>query len=258
MGNEATKKRESEHGVVGRLNVVMSLADGDRTGLVQSISKYLADRSPRVRAAALDIVKAEDLREMNEKVLILLSDKSHTVRYSAVECLGSLHEGEAVGASWLYPLLQDPFHLVRIETLESLAQIGDKKALPLIAERLQDDDALVRAYAARSIAELDGLEFRTVIERALKVEQDDNARVGFVDALFTLGDAERLPVLLEFLSSADYHVRCAAANALGAAELTPSQRQAALAGVSHAASAALVKADRSTMERVEKELRDQQ
>ena len=258
MGNEATKKSESEHGVVSRVRVVMSLADGDKGQLAQSVSKYLADRSPRVRAAALDVVKAEDLQEMNEQVLNLLSDRSRTVRYSAVECLGSLHEGEAVTASWLYPLLQDPFHLVRIETLESLARIGDKKALPRIAERLQDDDALVRAYAARSIAELDGGKFRTAIERALKAEQDDNAKVGFADALFALGDAEQLPVLLEFLSSADYHVRCAAANALSAAELTPSQRQAALAGVSHAASAALVKADRSTMERVEKELRDQQ
>lgn len=258
MGTEAMKKQESEHGVVGRVRVVMSLADGDKAQLVQSVSKYLADRSPRVRAAALDVVKAKDLHEMNEQVLNLLSDKSHTVRYSAVECLGYLHEGEAVGASWLYPLLQDSSHLVRIETLESLAQIGDKKALPLVAERLQDDNALVRAYAARCIAELDGGQFRAAIERALKVEQNENAKVGFAEALFALGNAEQLPVLLEFLSSTDYHVRCAAANGISSAELTPSQRQAALAGVSHAARAALVKADRSTMERVEKELRDQQ
>jgi HEAT repeat protein len=154
--------------------------------------------------------------------------------------------------------LQDPFPLVRIETLESLAQIGDKNALHLIAERLHDDDALVRAYAARSIAQLDGGKYRTAIEQALRAEQDDNARVGFADALFALGDAEQLPVLLEFLSSADYRVRCAAANALSAAALTPSQRQAALAEVSRAASAALAAADRSTMERVEKELRIQQ
>ena len=258
MGYEATKKRVSEHGVVGRVRMVMSLANGDRSLLAHAVSKYLADRSPRVRVAALEVVKAADLRGMNKQVLNLLSDKSRTVRSSAVECLGSLHEGEAMGASWLYPLLQDSFHLVRIETLESLAQIGDKKALPLIAERLQDDDALVRAYAARSIAQLGGGKYFTAIERALKAEEDDNARVGFADALFALGDAEQLAVLLGFLSSANYRVRCAAANALSVAELTPSQRQAALAGVSHAARAALAAADRSTMKRVEKELRDQQ
>jgi HEAT repeat protein len=257
MRNEATKKRESEHGVVSRVRVVMSLANGDKGQLAQSVSKYLADRSPRVRAAALDVVRSKELREMNEQVLNLLSDKNQNVRYSAVECLGSLHEGEAVGASWLYPLLQDPFPLVRIETLESLALIGDKKALPLIAERLQDDDALVRAYAARSIAELDGRKYLTAIERALKAEQDENAKVGFADALFGLGDEEQLPVILEFLSSADYRVRCAAANAFRAADLTPSQRQAALAAVSHAARNALFRADRLTMERVETELRGQ-
>ena len=236
----------------------MSLADGDKGQLAQSVSKYLADRSPRVRAAALDVVKAEDLQEMNEQVLNLLSDRSRTVRYSAVECLGSLHEGEAVTASWLYPLLQDPFHLVRIETLESLARIGDRKALPLIADRLQDDDALVRAYAARSIAELDGRKYLTAIERALEGEQDENAQVGFADALFALGDESQLAVLLKFLSSTDYHVRCASANALSVADLTPEQLQSALEAVSHAARNALFRADRSTMERVEKELREQQ
>jgi HEAT repeat protein len=84
MRSEATKKREPERGVVSRVRVVMSLADGDKAQLAQSVSKYLADRSPRVRAAALDVVKEEDLREMNEQVLNLLSDKSSTVRYSAV------------------------------------------------------------------------------------------------------------------------------------------------------------------------------
>ena len=92
----------------------------------------------------------------------------------------------------------------------------------------------------------------------MKAEQDENAKVGFADALFGLGDVGQLPVLFELLSSADYRVRCAAANAVSAAELTPSQRQAALAVVSHASRTALAAADRATMKRVETELRDQQ
>jgi HEAT repeat protein len=257
MRDESVKKSGTERGVLGRINTIGSLREGDRTQLAHKISGYLADRSPRVRAAALDVVREEELREMDEQVLNLLSDKNRSVRYSAVECLGSLHEGEAVGASWLYPLLKDPFRLVRIETLESLARVGDRTALPLIAESLQDEDALARAYAARSIAELDGREYVTDIESALKTETDDNARAGFAEALFLLGDNEQFLTLLELLSSTEYLARCASANALTELSLSPGQVQSALVAVAHAARNALFGGDKSTMERVEKELREQ-
>ena len=257
MQNEILEKPETDGGVVSRTREVFSLGGGDKARLQQSISRYLSDRSPRVRSAALDVVRENELREVNASVLDLLTDKSGIVRHAAVECLGVLHEGEAVKASWLYPLLRDPVLIVRVETVESLAQIGDRTALPLIAERLEDEDPLVRAYAARSIAELEGHEFVAAIERASKTEEDENAKVGFADALFTLGDVKQFSVLLELLSSADYHVRSASANALSVADLTSVQLKAALEAVSHAAHHALAVADRSTMERVEKELREQ-
>jgi HEAT repeat protein len=257
MQNEILEKPETDRGVVSRTRAVMSLGDGDKARLEQSISRYLSDRSPRVRSAALDVVRDKELREVDASVLGLLADKSGIVRHAAVVCLGVLHEGEAVKASWLYPLLKDPVLIVRIETVESLAHIGDRAALPLIAEMLKDEDPLVRAYAARSIAELEGHMFMPAIERASKTEQDENAKVGFAEALFTLGDASQFSVLLGFLSSTDYHVRCASANALSGADLTSAQLQSALEAVSYAAHHALVRADKSSMERVEKELREQ-
>lgn len=257
MRKDTEAKRQIDRGVVSRVSKVASLAESDNAQLAQSLTRYLSDPSPRVRSAALDVVREKELRELDPDVLNLLTDRSRSVRYSAVECLGVLHEGEAGEAPWLYPLLGDSFPLIRIGTLESLAQIGDRAALPLISERLQDEDPLVRAYAATSIAELEGREFVTAIEDASKRETDENARVGFAAALFTLGDAGQFSVLLEFLSSADYHVRCASANALSIADLTRSQLKAALDAVAHAARHALAKADRSTMERVEKKLRGQ-
>ena len=71
-----TNEQASERGVVGRVSVVMSLADGDKSQLAQALSKCLADRSPKVRAAALDVVRLEGLREMNEQVLNLLSTRA--------------------------------------------------------------------------------------------------------------------------------------------------------------------------------------
>lgn len=254
---QAVKNRRTRLGVVDRTRAVMSLPMGDKAAIVEAVRGYLADRSPRVRSAALDVVRDENLRELDQQVVMSLSDRSSSVRYSAVECLGSLHEEESSAASWLYPLLDDPSFLVRIATLESLDQIGDKNALPLIATKLRDDNALVRAYAAGAIAQLGGKKYVTEIECALETETDDNARVGFADALFLMGDKEQFSELLKLLSSSDYRVRSASANALSAAELTPAQVQSALEAVSHAARNALFRSDRLTMERVEKELREQ-
>src|SRR5258708_5173922 len=251
-------KRKTGRGVTDRIRILTSLVEGDKACLPHAIGRYLTDRSPKVRAFAIDLVREESLSEMEEQVLSLLSDKNTCVRYSAIECLGSLHEGEAIEAPWLYPFLQDTVPLVRIETLESLAQIGDWKALPQIAEKLQDEDALVRAYAAISIAELEGKEYVAVIENASRTERNDRARVGFAEALFDLGDEGQFSILLELLSSSDYRVRCASANALSYAELTPAQVQSAPKKVSFAARHSLGRADKSTMERVKKELREQQ
>jgi len=258
MRQETVEKREPEGGVVSRIIAVTSLAQENDGSLTRNVVRYLADRSPRVRSAALGVVGKSHLIEAEQYVLKLLSDSNDAVRYSAVECLGSLHEGEEVSAKWLYPLLEDADSLVRVETLESLAQIVDQSALPLIVKRLQDTDALVRSYAAWAIAQLGGKKYAKAVESALEVEQDDIAKVGFADALFALGDKKQFSVLLEFLSSAEYLVRCAAANALNAAELTDDQVRSAIKAVNHAAKHSLFRGDRTTMEQVEKQLRERE
>jgi HEAT repeat protein len=249
--------RKIEKTVVGRIKALTSLATGDEAHLVPSVKRYLADRSPNVRATALDVVRKKELRELNELVLNLLRDKSDLVRDSAVECLGALHEGSAVRASWLYPMLKDPYFLVRIETLESLARIGDRNALPLIVRRLKDENVVVRAFAAESIAYLAGIEFVPAIQLASKAETEDRARVGFAYALFVLGDPSQFSLLLGFLSSADYRARCASANALLDTKLTADQRKVTIKTISRASRHALGVADRSTMKQVEKNLREQ-
>jgi HEAT repeat protein len=252
----ATTKRKARPQVVERTAAVESLST-DEAAVVDQIREFLADRSPRVRSAAVDVIRQQNLTELGQQVIMALSDSSPTVRLAAVECLGSLHEEESVVASWLYPMLEDSSCLVRIEALESLGRIGDSNALPTIATKLQDEDALVRGYAAEAIAELKGTKYVLAIERALKSETDENAKVRFVDALFLMGDNSRFPELLKFLSSSIYQVRCATANSLSATALTPTQTEAAIKAVTDAARNALFRADRTTMERVRKELLEQ-
>ncbi len=258
MRTKIAAKRKARPGRIDRAIAVTNFPRGDKTELARTVSRYLADRSPSVRGAALEVVRDERLRELEVAVLRLLADKNSFVRYTAAECLGFLYERKAIRATWLYPLLEDDAFLVRIETLESLVQIGDKKALPLIAKRLQDGDVLVRSYAAWAIGELKGRKYMKALTRALKVEKEDRAIVGFAGALFALGDAAQLPVLLELLSSADYHVRCASANTLSDLEFNSDQIQSILAALGHAAAHSLHVADRSNMETVERELQAQE
>jgi HEAT repeat protein len=233
---------------------VKALPTEDRNQLIQAVRSYLKDRSPSVRWAALDVVRDEALAELENEVLHLLSDKNGGVRSGAVECIGDFHEGETVEFPGLYPFLQDTDALVRVETLESLACIGDKKALPHMIECLGDEDSLVRSYAAISIAQLGGKKFRKQIEQASKIEKAETAKPWFARSLLLLGDWKQFSKLLDLLSSTSPTARCAAANALTAFEWSPDQLELALAAIAHAARNFLARSDQTTMESVMKQL----
>jgi HEAT repeat protein len=98
--------------VIDRVTAAMSLQQADRDQLEARVARYLDDRSPTVRARAIDVVRTRDLRVFEGRILSCLADKNRWVRYAAVECLEVFHEGEATSASYLYPLLDDPHFLV--------------------------------------------------------------------------------------------------------------------------------------------------
>jgi HEAT repeat protein len=233
---------------------ITTLAVDDRKQLLRAISVYLNDRSPRVRETALQVALDQVLDELDDQVRALISDENDFVRRRAIECFGLFHEGEALEVPWLHQFLRDPKPLVRVETLETLDQIGDKSALPAMVESLRDDDYLVRAYAAISIAQLGGERFRKQIESASKIEEIENAKPWFARALLLLGDGKQFSKLLELLSSASPQARCAAANALTAFELSPDQLKSAFEVVAYAANNFLARSDQSTMENVLKQL----
>ena len=254
MNGIAPSKPKDRPTARDRAIAVRSLSADDPARLIRSLSRYLSDRSPQVRSTAVDKIRDEKLVGLEGEVLSLLLDKKSYVRYSAVECLGILHEDEGIQANWLYPLLADSDYMTRIEALESLAQIGDKSALPLISKLLKDDEPLVRAYAATAIEDLDGEEHAGAIRRAMKRETDDRAKVGLAGALFYFGDANQFSLLLTLLTSSVYTTRCAAANTIRSFDLTPAQLQSAIEAVNYALQNPIYRGDASTMDRVLKEL----
>jgi HEAT repeat protein len=222
------------------------------------LESALRDRSPKVRGTAIDVIIKNQMKEALPLIEPMLFDRSATVRMTAAEAIGALSSARRKPQVGLRSLLKDPSPLVRIQSLESLAELGDRSSLPLIAALLADDDPLVRAYAARSIADLKGSSYVRAIRSALDSESNDQASEGMVESLFFLGNTAALNELLELLSSEDYRVRCAVANSLEDASLNAAERQMVVASLSTAYKKSIGVADRSTIERVLSHLKSEE
>ena len=210
----------------------------------------MKDRSPTVRDKAVLLVTEKGFDHVVHLVEPLLYDKSGDVRYDAAECVGILGKRSAGPRPGLRALLSDKRALIRAQAAESLALVGDKGALPKIVRLLADRVPYVRSYAASAIGDLGGIAYVERIRRILMDERSERARVGLLEALFALGDRAVLKDFLRFLESPDYHVRCAAANALEVIPLKRPETQLALTALKKAKRKSLCVADRSTMGRV--------
>jgi HEAT repeat protein len=236
---------------VAEREAILERAISDRpTGsLVDLLTVATRDPSPSVRVAAIRAVAEHQVEAAIPLVEALLNDRSEKVRIAAVECLGTFQGASGLSHEKLQALLEDASFLVRIETLESLALLRVFKALPKIASLLSDENPLVRAFAARSIAALQGHSYAQAIHHALKKEKEDAAKVGLLEAQFVLGEEDALSPFLRLLSSDDYRVRCSVANSLEDMPLKKSQVGTVIAELSHAEMNALGVADKSSIAR---------
>jgi HEAT repeat protein len=226
-----------------------ALTNEEKSPSADVLGPALRDPNPAVRSKAVQLVAQGDVDALLPVVEELLSDADEKVRIDAVACLGSFAGVPRSARDKMLALLKDGSFLVRIETLESLALLHEYDALPAIAEFLSDGNALVRAYAARSIAALDGTSYISAIENTLRLEKQEVARSGLLEALFLLGQEGAFKPLLELLLSDDYRVRCAVANTLAEISMNRNQLELALAALRQAQQHAIAVADFSTVKR---------
>lgn len=112
----------------------------------------LGDDNRNIRLLAISAMtktQSVSIRKMSE----LLGDESMEVRATAIKAMG--FSGDASAASFLKPLLNDPQWRIRAAALEALGKVVRSENgggyAPQVAAMLQDDDAYVRAIAARLI-----------------------------------------------------------------------------------------------------------
>lgn len=166
---------------------------------------------------ALDAVKAQAAHESEE------------VRIQVVNAIGDLANSNA--AELLEPFLNDPSNRVRLQLVKVIGNSLEwREAAPILVEALKDRDALVRGNAQTILKVLrENYEER---ERWAKILQDSGKdpmdalitharegktkeiRIAAIISIGTLGKAESLPLLIEFMGSEDPDVAAAAADAV--------------------------------------------
>jgi HEAT repeat protein len=207
--------RESKQKKVGdRIAAFEGLARSGDPRVIGQLITALLDKSPTVRAAVAELLGDLNAKEAIKPLIGSLTDPDSEVRMMAAGSLGDLLAGEK-SPRQLIRLLKDPDELVRIEASESLGAIGDRSALPALWSAAKDRSPLVRSYVAAAIGELGSERDVPKLERALREEQSDTAKIGIYQALYRLGRSEVLSALLPMLSeSRDYRVRSATARIL--------------------------------------------
>jgi HEAT repeat protein len=249
-----TPKKTTRQTVDKQVRFLRKIAKDHAEEFSKLLPKALSHRSPKIRGTAILLVTEHRITSALRLIEPLLHDRNEGVRYDAAECIGILQRGRGLSPSGLRGLLKDRSALVRIQALDSLGLVRDKSALPNIIRLLSDQDNLVRAHAASAVGILGGRSYLNQLRRGLSLERDESARIGFYEALFSLGEREMLGYLLMLLKSSDYRVRCAAANSLDVMPLRKTETQTAITALKAANSKSLALADRTTVERVLKAL----
>jgi HEAT repeat protein len=220
------------------------------------LPQALDDRSPKVRGNAVLLIAKHGYEDAAQLVEPLLYDRSESVRYDAAGSIGVLQRGSKSSPPGLLNLLRDSSALLRVQALENLAVLEDQGALPNVVPLLNDRNPIVRSYAASAIGELGGFAYFGNLLNGLASEKHERARIGFYEALFLLGKRELLPEMLGLLKSPSYQVRCAVANTLESLPLNTPEVRLAISALVDANRQPLAIADKTSIRRVLKGLRD--
>ena len=196
-----------------QLSILGKLSKYDDLSVTDSILEYQQDTDSDKREIVAEILSRYDNKKSKKALRSLLRDEEPLVRVRAAESIGILHDRSSVND--LISLLQDKNAIVRIESIDSLGAMRAKRAEEaLINTFLNDRIALVRGYAAESLAEIGCSKAKEIIQKQLLTERQGQAKLGMYSALYMMGDRKCIKKVFEFLKSRYYHLRCAAVNTL--------------------------------------------
>jgi HEAT repeat protein len=155
---------------------------------IEAIAGKLGDPKIRVRAAAAYALGALRSKDVTPHLLRAVLDKDLNVRFAAVVAMGRVRDPATVDA--LLNACRDRDEDVRAYAVAALGDIGDKRSLPRLHERLEQDvHGKVRGFAGMALARFKDPTSVPVLKRRLKEEKDAKALAASIYALGEIGDA---------------------------------------------------------------------
>lgn len=220
-----------------RLAAARAAVELNAKDLGPRVVPWLHERDVRLRLAAVDVLLLAPAAEAIEPLGRALADPDARVRRGAAAALGAMdrvaHEPAEVrgrAAVQLLGRLDDSETQVRVAVVDSLARLGDVRAvLPLIS-KLQDGEANVRVAVARALGVLGDARATSAL---LMVARDRDVQVTAqaVRALGFLGDPSVIPSLIVFgQEPTPLPVRRMALRALGSLSALASPHQGVALG----------------------------
>ncbi len=123
-------------------------------------------------------------------------------------------DSEAVRAA-LVKALDDPSEAVRLNAVDSIAEIGAEEAVPALIHLVEDDPSdLVKRDAVDALGRLKAVEAVPVLISYIEAREDTRVPLNAVWALGFIGDKRALPLLARLRDNPDPYVAYNANEAL--------------------------------------------
>lgn len=201
---QTLKEATSTHDAAAILDALLALEEGDIEATREVLLGCLASPDDSIRSTTVYVVgKVAPIgdAEFCGKIVSLLADAYDQVRVEAAEALGLLEYGAG------YPalsdaLLTDPNELVRVCAAEALGKLfahAPQEITEALLLALEDEDGLVRGYAADALVHANPSIVIVPIHNLLEKEDDAYYRAWLFQALIRLGERHYIPALLDTL-----------------------------------------------------------
>jgi HEAT repeat protein/cyclophilin family peptidyl-prolyl cis-trans isomerase len=195
-----------------RLEAVGAIGGIHAPNVADTVLDVLSDPSPAIRGAALRSLAASDPENFITVLSGLDADPHWSVRAALATVLGNLPL--ETGLPRLEALLTDTDQRVIPSVLAALVKLKAPRAPQILLDRLNADDAVVRAAAATGIGTLKPAGGAEALADAYRLGERDStyaARAAALAAIAQYGAAVAAPVLRSAFTDKDWAVRVRAA-----------------------------------------------
>jgi HEAT repeat protein len=157
-----------------------ALADVPTERALPALVAVLDDENSNVRGNAVRALSAIGTKEVLEPLYRMIDDEEEWIRIAALRGLAALGLEQIIGQT--APLLESDSWRTRGTGVEILGLLSSERGLPLVVERLNDEEPWVRRNAVIAILQIGSPSARGALSR-MTDDDDWEVRVYAVEAL---------------------------------------------------------------------------